>query len=174
MTANKSHLNDNINACANISTVQCQATTCNRRGTCIELANGFSCTCDQGFYGNNCENVTSCPVITKPDHSAVKCEGTHGKNHFQSVCTFICDQGFILNGNNSSTCRASGSWTTYNTICHEQNNACNDLPMQQNTSAYESHGVYILSTPRQNIETPQDQIYANSLSTHQVIYENLE
>ncbi|XP_032902449.1 P-selectin-like [Amblyraja radiata] len=97
--------------------LRCSATTCNRRGACSELVNYFKCNCERGYYGNKCENVKICPHFVKPSNSEVKCEGLHGENYFQSVCTLTCDQGFILKGNNSITCQAFGRWTTYNTVC---------------------------------------------------------
>ncbi|XP_059494489.1 protein jagged-2-like isoform X2 [Stegostoma tigrinum] len=106
----------------NCENEKCKATSCSRRGTCVELVYGFRCFCQHGFYGKNCENVISCPIITIPDHSMVNCDGLYGKNHFQAVCTFTCERGFILNGSNSTICQASGSWTTYNTNCQGSTN----------------------------------------------------
>ncbi|XP_067824728.1 E-selectin-like [Heptranchias perlo] len=77
---------------------QCQATTCNRRGTCIELANGFSCTCDQGFYGNNCENV-QCQATTC-NRRGTCIELANGFS-----CT--CDQGFYGNNCENVQCQAT-------------------------------------------------------------------
>ncbi|XP_041060950.1 L-selectin-like isoform X1 [Carcharodon carcharias] len=75
---------------------KCKATACYRRGTCVELADGFRCICDQGFYGNNCENE--------------KCKA--GSCNKRGTCIeladgfrCICDHGFYGNKcENAITC----------------------------------------------------------------------
>ncbi|XP_038633916.1 E-selectin-like [Scyliorhinus canicula] len=124
----------------NCENEKCQALSCNMRGRCAELTGGFRCFCDRGFYGNKCENVRSCPVVTKPDHGAVTCGGLNGKSYFQSVCTFTCDRGFILNGSISATCQSSGSWTPDNPICQAITCALLEKPEHSNVNCSGPHG----------------------------------
>ena len=33
---------------------ECEPAPCQNGGTCVDAVNGFSCTCDEGFAGNQC------------------------------------------------------------------------------------------------------------------------
>ncbi|XP_043941122.1 E-selectin isoform X2 [Protopterus annectens] len=57
-----------------------------------------------------CE-VIQCKDPTAPKHGDVKCGGILGELAYASNCTFSCQSGFILVGEETVDCTASGDWT---------------------------------------------------------------
>ncbi|XP_043576616.1 L-selectin-like [Chiloscyllium plagiosum] len=126
-----------VNTGANVFTEKCKATSCSRRGTCVELVNGFRCFCQHGFYGRNCENDNSticqasgswttynttcqaltCPLLKKPAHSSVNCSGPYGGKHYNTSCYFSCDDGYTLEGDQKTICGESGNWNSHDVQC---------------------------------------------------------
>ncbi|XP_035189260.1 L-selectin, partial [Oxyura jamaicensis] len=45
----------------------CNESTCNGNGKCNEVINNYTCDCNPGFYGRNCELAVTCPALTPID-----------------------------------------------------------------------------------------------------------
>ncbi|KAM8805385.1 P-selectin-like [Eudromia elegans] len=89
----------------------CQPLPCSQRGQCVETIGNYSCECQPGFHGRDCENVVTCPVLGAPDWGELSCSHPHGNFSFGSTCTFSCRSGFELTGNTSRECTATGTWS---------------------------------------------------------------
>ncbi|XP_056353998.1 P-selectin isoform X1 [Oenanthe melanoleuca] len=57
-----------------------------------------------------CE-AKACPVLSAPDKGELNCSHLHGNFTFGSTCAFSCQKGFVLVGQESCECTATGSWT---------------------------------------------------------------
>uniref|UniRef100_H3B390 C-type lectin domain-containing protein n=1 Tax=Latimeria chalumnae TaxID=7897 RepID=H3B390_LATCH len=108
--------------------LQCNMESCQSRGRCTDSLGSYNCSCNVGFFGGDCEQVVSCPSIRHPRHGAVTCNGAHGETHFESVCAFKCEEGFVLYGEESTRCLGSGNWSFYNTTCQDTVVSC--LPLK--------------------------------------------
>ncbi|XP_019630654.1 PREDICTED: sushi, von Willebrand factor type A, EGF and pentraxin domain-containing protein 1-like, partial [Branchiostoma belcheri] len=73
--------------------------------------NGFSAaTCQaDGTWSNPVPTCTQnqCPTLTVPTNGALSTTSTS----YQTVVTFICHTGYVLNGDSNTTCQADGTWT---------------------------------------------------------------
>ncbi|XP_019900450.1 E-selectin isoform X3 [Esox lucius] len=97
---------------------QCNKTSCNGRGRCLETINNFTCVCESGFEGNRCKTVVTCGEPIPPHHGRImNCSGPHGKTSFNSSCTFRCLEGFNLSGSPEVRCNSSGLWDAKEPIC---------------------------------------------------------
>nr|XP_025979192.1 P-selectin-like isoform X2 [Dromaius novaehollandiae] len=97
----------------------CQPLPCSQRGECVETIGNYSCECQPGFHGRDCENVVACPVLSAPDWGELSCSHLHGNFSFGSTCTFSCQTGFVLTGTQSRQCTATGDWTGQPPQCEE-------------------------------------------------------
>ncbi|KGL81649.1 P-selectin, partial [Tinamus guttatus] len=89
----------------------CEPFPCSQRGECVETIGNYSCECQPGFHGRDCENVVACPVLSAPDWGELSCSHLHGNFSFGSTCTFSCQTGFELMGTTSRECTATGDWS---------------------------------------------------------------
>uniref|UniRef100_W5LZP4 Selectin E n=1 Tax=Lepisosteus oculatus TaxID=7918 RepID=W5LZP4_LEPOC len=67
-----------------------------------------------------CQAV-KCEVLTTPSHGIMDCEHPIAPFSYSSSCRLGCEEGFLLNGSNSTQCTAQGLWTetTQNCQAHE-------------------------------------------------------
>ncbi|XP_068547255.1 E-selectin-like isoform X2 [Anas acuta] len=124
----------------------CEAVTCpaltpiaNGSVTCSDLsANvtwGTNCTftCEEGFVlegpdtlqcgssGNWTKEQPSCEAVTCPvpsiAHGSVTCSDPSVNVTWGTICTFTCEEGFVLEGPDTLQCESSGNWTKEQPSC---------------------------------------------------------
>ena len=64
---------------------------------------------------NLCHLAATCSLLTAPDNGSINCNlGGDGVANLGDICSFTCNTGFRLNGDQSRTCamrRNSGRWS---------------------------------------------------------------
>nr|DBA18238.1 TPA: hypothetical protein GDO54_016511 [Pyxicephalus adspersus] len=98
-------------------TASCNRTSCSGHGECIETINNFTCACDAGFYGDNCQHVVYCPHLLNEPLTYMNCSQPWGNFSFDSLCQFECPDGFYMNGTDQIQCLASGNWSEVTPHC---------------------------------------------------------
>ncbi|NXQ64726.1 LYAM3 protein, partial [Anthoscopus minutus] len=70
------------------------------------------CTATGTWTGDapHCKAIT-CPVLSAPEKGEMNCSHLHGDFTFGSMCAFSCQKGFVLMGQESHECTATGTWT---------------------------------------------------------------
>ncbi|XP_018428125.1 PREDICTED: P-selectin-like [Nanorana parkeri] len=97
----------------------CHTSSCNNHGECVETINNYTCNCYDGFYGDECEHVVTCPEINGIDHGSIKCSHVNGNFTYQSNCNFNCSDGYVLLGSQNVSCTKKGDWRTHIPHCKE-------------------------------------------------------
>ncbi|XP_064416148.1 L-selectin [Latimeria chalumnae] len=96
----------------------CNSSSCSGHGECIETINSYTCQCDEGFYGSECEFVVKCNPLKSPEQGAMNCSHPNGDFAYNSTCDFSCSEGFRLTGSERQLqCTASGEWTGNQPTC---------------------------------------------------------
>ncbi|XP_065916129.1 adhesion G protein-coupled receptor E2-like isoform X3 [Dysidea avara] len=114
--------------------VSCPSLTAPNNGMINCTGNMFedTCTfsCDQGYELSGSETRTcqsnttwngtdvmctpvSCPSLTAPNNGMIDCTGSM----FEDTCTFSCDQGYELSGNETRTCQSNTTWNGTDVMC---------------------------------------------------------
>jgi len=66
---------------------------------------------------NNNNNIfiysVSCQLLTAPDNGMIDCTGSL----FEDTCTFSCDDGYELTGNENRTCQSDQTWSGTDPMC---------------------------------------------------------
>ncbi|KAM4722853.1 P-selectin-like [Rhinophrynus dorsalis] len=90
----------------------CNASSCSQHGECVETIGNYTCDCQPGYYGAECEHVIKCTGIYNI-HKEATMSCTHPLGHFAytSSCIIQCMTGFVLLGSSSLQCSAQGNWT---------------------------------------------------------------
>ncbi|XP_062437385.1 P-selectin-like isoform X3 [Rhea pennata] len=70
------------------------------------------CTATGDWTGQppQCEAI-KCPALAVPTMGHIACSHLHGNFSFGSTCTYSCQTGFVLMGQQSRECTATGDWT---------------------------------------------------------------
>ncbi|XP_059503802.1 E-selectin-like isoform X1 [Stegostoma tigrinum] len=89
----------------------CTPNACSGHGECVETIGYFKCKCNEGFYGDKCENVIKCMDLKAPDRSSMKCSHPHGEFSYDSICNFTCVEGYEIRATQRLQCIASAVWT---------------------------------------------------------------
>ena len=76
------------------------------------------------FLTATCEDPT-------PQNGQINPLGHNGVYHENNTVFFSCDYGYKLNGTNSSTCQADGTWDPQPAICVPGNYITEDLKLIQ-------------------------------------------
>ncbi|XP_065916119.1 uncharacterized protein [Dysidea avara] len=101
-----------INCTGNIFEDTCTF-SCNQG---YELSGSEKRTCQSNKFWNGtkamCTKV-SCPSLAAPNNGMIDCTG----NMFEDTCTFSCDQGYELNGNETRTCQSNTTWNGTDVMC---------------------------------------------------------
>uniref|UniRef100_A0A8C0VNK2 p-selectin n=1 Tax=Cyanistes caeruleus TaxID=156563 RepID=A0A8C0VNK2_CYACU len=74
------------------------------------------CTATGTWTGDETRSIT-CPVLRAPVQGELNCSHLHGNFTFGSTCAFSCQAGFVLMGQESRECTATGTWTGDETRC---------------------------------------------------------
>ncbi|XP_077308733.1 E-selectin-like isoform X2 [Lithobates pipiens] len=100
-------------------TASCHSSSCNNHGECIENINNHTCNCYDGFYGEECEHVVTCPEINGTDHGSMTCSHVNGNFTYLSNCHFNCSDGYVLVGSENLSCTKDGDWGAHVPHCKE-------------------------------------------------------
>uniref|UniRef100_H2ZXZ3 E-selectin n=1 Tax=Latimeria chalumnae TaxID=7897 RepID=H2ZXZ3_LATCH len=125
----------------------CNSSSCSGHGECIETINSYTCQCDEGFYGSECEFVVGCETLESPEEGFMTCTHPHGNFTYNSACDFGCSEGFHLFGSERIRCAAteettSGNWTAPAPSC--QIVKCDPMrsPEQGALNCFHFNGVF--------------------------------
>ncbi|XDV41609.1 hypothetical protein PO909_010443 [Leuciscus waleckii] len=68
-----------------------------------------------------CELI-QCPELIKPQEGEMRCNHPLGRFSYQSTCEFVCEEGYKLQDNSSSTlfCGATGHWNDSQPTCESK------------------------------------------------------
>ena len=69
-----------------------------------------------------CTGVT-CPTLPDPLNGMVNDDDLS----FNSTATYICDEGYMIEGNRNQTCGADGNWTGSPPLCVRKLKMCSIL-----------------------------------------------
>ena len=59
-----------------------------------------------------------CPLLESLINGMVSCSlGDDGVPSYEDTCSFTCDTGYELTGNNTRTCQSDGSWSGSDVVC---------------------------------------------------------
>ena len=62
--------------------------------------------------------LVSCLSLVNPSNGAVSCSlGDDGVPSYEDTCSFTCDTGYELIGNDTRTCQSDGSWSGSIAMC---------------------------------------------------------
>ncbi|XP_026365199.2 L-selectin isoform X1 [Ursus arctos] len=98
-------------------TASCQPWSCGHHGECVETINNYTCNCDAGYYGPQCQFVIQCEPLEAPDLGSMDCSHPLGNFSFTSMCTFNCSEGTNLIGIEETTCGPFGNWSSQEPTC---------------------------------------------------------
>ncbi|XP_010632292.1 L-selectin isoform X2 [Fukomys damarensis] len=100
-------------------TASCKPGSCSGRGECVEVINNYTCSCDAGYYGPQCQSVVQCAPLEAPELGTMDCIHPLGEFNFSSQCTFNCSKGTNLIGMEETTCGPFGNWSSLEPTCQE-------------------------------------------------------
>ncbi|XP_042191803.1 E-selectin-like [Callorhinchus milii] len=103
----------------------CQNSTCSSHAECVETIGNYTCRCDKGYYGINCEHVVECNDLLAPERVIMDCTDPIGNFRYSSTCDFHCEAGFTLKGKQRAQCAETGLWTEQTPTCEAVK--CRDL-----------------------------------------------
>ncbi|XP_028588300.2 E-selectin [Podarcis muralis] len=98
-------------------TASCNPHSCSGHGKCVETINNYTCQCDTGFYGRNCEHVITCDTLKKPDHGTLECSHPVKDFSYNSSCHVQCTEGYKSTGLEPVLCTNSGNWSAPTPLC---------------------------------------------------------
>ncbi|XP_053325675.1 L-selectin-like [Spea bombifrons] len=120
-------------------TASCNEFLCGGHGECIETINNYTCSCDEGFFGTNCQYVVKCPTLTDQPFGFISCSHTWADFSFLSSCSFSCIEGFVLDGANKTECLSSGIWSSPSPQCKA--GKCEDFRIPKHCLATCNHSL---------------------------------
>lgn len=98
-------------------TASCQPSLCSGHGECVETINNYTCRCDVGYYGPQCQFVFQCEPLQAPSLGTMDCIHPVGDFSYSSQCTFNCSEGTEMAGSEETTCGPSGTWSSPEPTC---------------------------------------------------------
>ncbi|XP_040842744.1 L-selectin isoform X1 [Ochotona curzoniae] len=98
-------------------TASCQPESCSGHGECVEVINNYTCNCDEGYYGPQCQFVIQCEPLETPVLGTMACTHPLGNFSFYSQCDFNCSEGTKLIGVKETTCGPFGNWSSLEPTC---------------------------------------------------------
>ncbi|XP_078666608.1 CUB and sushi domain-containing protein 3-like isoform X2 [Branchiostoma floridae x Branchiostoma belcheri] len=112
----------------------CLANPCVTEATCTDNpapALDATCTCNTGYTGDGFINGTGCsasssqcPALLAPTNGMLS---PTRATSYQTVVTFTCNPGYLLDGASSATCKADGTWSNPVPTCRDIND-CSPNP----------------------------------------------
>ena len=62
--------------------------------------------------------IVPCPNLTQPDNGVINCSlGDDAVPSYEDTCSFTCNTGYELTGNDISICQSDGSWSGSDSVC---------------------------------------------------------
>ena len=62
--------------------------------------------------------LASCPSLSDPSNGRISCSlGDDGVASHEDTCSYTCNTGYELTGNDTRTCQSNGSWSGTDDIC---------------------------------------------------------
>ena len=59
-----------------------------------------------------------CPVLSIPMNGGVSCTLMSGMtSSYEDTCSFTCNTGYELTGNDTRTCQSDGNWSDSDVVC---------------------------------------------------------
>ncbi|XP_047375765.1 E-selectin-like isoform X2 [Sciurus carolinensis] len=98
-------------------TAACNQASCSGHGECIETINNYTCRCQPGFRGLECEQVVTCEAQKDPEHGRLDCTAPFGTFSYSSSCSVSCDEGYLPSSTETSQCTFSGEWSAPPPTC---------------------------------------------------------
>ncbi|XP_071456435.1 L-selectin-like isoform X2 [Marmota flaviventris] len=98
-------------------TASCTPGSCSGHGECVETINNYTCDCDAGHYGPQCQFVVQCEALEAPELGSMDCTHPLGTFSFGSQCTFKCSAGTKLLGDGKTRCGPLGNWSSPEPTC---------------------------------------------------------
>ncbi|XP_017389604.1 L-selectin isoform X1 [Cebus imitator] len=98
-------------------TASCLPWSCSGHGECVEIINNYTCNCDVGYYGPQCQFVIQCEPLEAPELGTMACTHPLGDFSFSSQCAFNCSEGTNLTGIEETTCGPFGNWSSPEPSC---------------------------------------------------------
>ncbi|KAJ6653858.1 hypothetical protein lerEdw1_008606 [Lerista edwardsae] len=115
-------------------TASCNPHSCSGHGKCIETINNYTCHCDRGFYGQDCENgnllmffklcqvntcqlLVTCDPLKGPDEGNLECNHPVKDFSYNSSCWVHCIHGYRSTGLEPILCTDSGNWSAPTPVC---------------------------------------------------------
>ncbi|XP_069794214.1 P-selectin-like [Narcine bancroftii] len=111
-------------------TASCSPLSCGGNGECIETIGNYTCNCNDGFYGPECEHVIQCAALSASAQATMLCTHPNGNFSYNSTCEFHCATGFTLQGSQSLQCNATAMWTAEKPSCEAVNCSSLVIPEQ--------------------------------------------
>ena len=66
-----------------------------------------------------------CPSLTDPNDGVMNCSFTNnGDASYEDICSFTCNTGYELTGNDTRNCQSDRSWSGTESICSRGMHAC--------------------------------------------------
>ncbi|XP_078543180.1 E-selectin-like isoform X2 [Lissotriton helveticus] len=106
-------------------TAACHPASCNGNGECVETINNYTCKCNEGFYGPECQHVVACEPLDAPGNGVLNCTHPVLEFSYMTSCQVSCEEGYALDGTDTARCASSGHWTAALSEC--QAVACDAL-----------------------------------------------
>jgi hypothetical protein len=88
--------------------------SCGENATCSDGTAGVTCACDSGFTG---DGITCVPVDCGPLGAPVNGMVSAPTTTFGAAASYTCSPGYMLVGDATRTCEASGMWSGVDPRC---------------------------------------------------------
>ena len=67
---------------------------------------------------NNSHTLVPCSPLTDPNSGLANCSlGDDGVPSYEDTCSFTCNTGYELSGNDTRTCQSDGNWSGSDNMC---------------------------------------------------------
>ena len=62
--------------------------------------------------------IVNCSQLTYPNNGIINCSlGDDGVPSYEDTCSFTCNIGYELTGNDTRTCQSDGNWSGSDDVC---------------------------------------------------------